>query len=201
MKRIIITSTLILLLMCCAYASDSTVEINGIDFEIPDKYFGGELDDNKYELENIFSIRCIDDNVPNAIGLWAEEHDYTQDLTIASHPVRYFYQYNEYVHDNQSHAYFASGDSVYEITWAGNEITDDIEKLIKSTPPSNIDEDSFYSALDISYELYKTDKIEKLNQDAQYNHLEAKYHSLSNHQNSHDNTRFKEILITYYNNH
>ncbi len=200
MKRIIITSTLILLVMCCAYASDSTVEINGIDFEIPEKYLGGELNDNEYELEDIFSIRCIDDNIPNAIGLWAEEHDYTKDLTIDNHPVRYFYQYNEYVHDNQSHAYFVSEDSVYEITWTGNEITDDIEKLIKNTPSSNIDEDGFYNALDISYELYKADKIEKLNQDAQYNNLEAKYHSLSK-DNNNDDTRFKEILITYYNNH
>lgn len=200
MKRIIITSTLILLVMCCAYASDSTVEINRIDFEIPEKYLGGELNDNEYELEDIFSIRCIDDNIPNAIGLWAEEHDYTKDLTIDNHPVRYFYQYNEYVHDNQSHAYFVSEDSVYEITWTGNEITDDIEKLIKNTPSSNIDEDGFYNALDISYELYKADKIEKLNQDAQYNNLEAKYHSLSK-DNNNDDTRFKEILITYYNNH
>ena len=199
MKKIVIMSTLILLLMCCAYADDSTVEINEIEFEIPDTYQSGELDNNEYELENIFSIRCVDDNVPKAIGLWAEEHDFTKDLTIDNHPVRYFCQYNEYVHDNYSHAYFVSGNSVYEIAWAGNEITDDIEKLIKNTPPSNINEDAFYNTLDMSYDIYKVEKIEKLNQDAQYNNLEAKYHSLS--QDNNDNTRFKELLITYYNTH
>ena len=178
----------------CAYAND-TIKINNVEFEIPEKYTDGELDDNQYRLDNIFSIRCIDDDVAKAIGLWASESESSEDLDIGNHPVRHFCQYNKYVDGNHSHAYFTSGKSVYEISWNGKEIDRDIEKLIKNTPKSKIDEDSFYKALDKSLDIYKEQKKDKLNQESEYNYIEAKY---SSQQDSYDDTRFKQILFTYY---
>ena len=198
MKKIFIIA-IIFLIIGCAYAqNNSTISINGVEFEIPDKYQGGELNNGKYQLDNVFSIRCIDDTLAESIGLWAQESDYTSNLTIGNHPVRHYCQYNQYVKGNQSHAYFISGQSAYEISWTGSEIDSDIESLIKNTPDSKISADDFYDALDDSIDIYKQQKINKLNQDAEYNYLETKYLSQYSQQNTNDNTRFKEILLTYY---
>lgn len=193
MRKILIMLTLTIFLAGSTYA----IDINGVEFDIPSQYQGGEMDDGEYDLDNVFSIRCVDDNVARAIGLWAEEQEFSEDTNIENHPVRHYCQYNPYVGGNHSHAYFVSGKSVYEIAWTGEEITLDIEKLIKNAPESEIDDYAFYSVLDESYNIYKQDKIDRLNEDGEYNTLEAKYQSKT-HQNTPDDTRFKEILYTYY---
>ena len=198
MKKIFIILTVGLLIMGCAYASNSTMKINGIDFELPEKYQGGELKNNGYQLDNTFSIRCIDDNLIKTIGLWAVEKDFSEDLNIGDHPVRHYCQYNRYVNGNHSHAYFASGESVYEISWIGHEINTDIENIIKTTPKSKIDDDTFYDGLDKSVHIYKDLKKDELNKDSEYNYLEAKYNLQSSQQNPNDN-RLKEILLMHYN--
>ena len=190
---------LTVLFVGCAYGQNhSTVEINGVEFNIPDKYMGGELKNGKYQLDNIFSIRCIDDDMANAIGLWAEESDLSSNLTIGKHPVRHYCQYNQYVKGNNSHAYFTSGNSAYEISWLGNEIDQDIVNLINNTPDSEISADDFYNALDNSFKIYKQQKIDKLNSDGEYNYLNAKYKSSYSKHDVRDDTKFKEILLTYH---
>lgn len=67
----------------------------------------------------VISQFCVDDNIPKAIGLWIAEQDFGEDISVGKHPVRHFYQYNATVEGNDSHAYFASGKSVYEISWVG----------------------------------------------------------------------------------
>ena len=196
MKKIFLITT-IFLLIGCAYAQNSTIAINNVEFKIPEKYQGGELNNGKYQLDNVFSIRCIDDNPMKVIGLWAEESDYSNDLTIGNHPVRYYCQYNQYVHGNQSHAYFASGDSIYEITWTGEEINTDIKNLIKNTPKSNINEDEFYKTLDESIDIYENERIDSLNSDAEYNYLESKFNSQSLQDTGYD-SNLNEILLTFF---
>lgn len=188
--------TLTLMILGCVNAMNSTIEINGIDFKIPPKYQGGETGLDMYKLDNTFSIRCVDDNIAQAIGLWAVEKDFSHELEIENHPVRHYCQYNQYVNGNHSHAYFASGNSVYEISWTGAEIDGEIENLIKNTPKSEINDDAFYDALDKSIDIYKELKKEKLNEDAMYNYLEAKYQSQQK-QTSPEDTSFKEILLTH----
>lgn len=187
-----------MLLISTAAAQNNVININGVDLELPNKYTGGKLVDGEYKLNNTFSIKCIDNKLEKSIGLWATEKDFEENLTIEGHPVKHYCQYNEYVGGNHSHAYFASGDSVYEISWTGKEINTDIEKLIKNTPKSNIDEDTFYTLLDKAIDTYKQEKIDKLNSDGEYNYLETKINS-KNYPDASDDTRFKEILLTYYN--
>ena len=194
MKKLIIL-ILLIFLMGCVYAQDS-IEINDVEFYIPSQYQGGYISEDYYRLDNEFLIECVNDNVPDAIGLWASENEYCKDLNIDGHPVRHYYQYNQYVHDNQSHLYFASDESIYEIAWTGNQITKDIKNLIKNAPKSKISDDEFYYALDKSIEIYKQQKIDKLNQDSEYNYHEAKYQS--HNPDTHDDRKFKEILLTYY---
>ena len=197
MKKLLFILLISIILAGSAYAGSDNIEINGADFKIPSKYLGGEFDDNEYKLDNIFSIKCIDDDVAGTIGLWAVESDSSENLNIKNHPVRHYCQYNRYVGSNHSHAYFASGESVYEIAWTDEEITGDIEKLIENTPESKIDDDRFYNALDESVKIYKENKNSNLNQEAEYNYIEAKYHSQQS-PNTPDDTRFKQILFTYY---
>ncbi len=197
-KKIFIILIFIIFISGVWAQNDSHITINNVTFEIPSKYQGGELSVNKYKLENEFSIECVDDNLEEHIGLWACESDYEENLTIGKHPVRYYYQYNQYIHNNQSHAYFTSGDSVYEIVWTGNEITKEIEDMIKNTPKSQIDNDAFNYVLDKSIELYKKERTDKLNQDSEYNYLEAKYKSSKPAGEKQDDTPFKKILLTYY---
>ena len=195
MKRILILLIAIFLIGCVWAQNDSIKTIDGIDFEIPAEYHGGNLTGTKYEFEDEFSIECIDKNIPKHIGLWASENDYSRDLSIGNHPVRHYCQYNQYIKANQSHAYFASENSIYEIVWTGNNITKDMEKMIKNTPSSKISDDEFKNMLDNSIKIYKQEKIDRLNSDAEYNYLEAKYSSADTDKN--DNAKFNEILLTY----
>lgn len=197
-KKIFIPLIAIILIGGVWAQNDSNITLNNVNFEIPSKYQGGELDNNRYELKNEFSIECVDENLEKHIGLWACEKDYEKNLTIGKHPVRYYCQYNQYIHDNQSHAYFASGDSVFEVVWTGNEITKKIEDMIRNTPPSKIDNDAFNYVLDKSIELYKKERTYKLNQDSEYNYLETKYKSSQFKDRKQEDTHFKEILLTYY---
>ena len=197
MKKILIFTMLLFILIGCAFAS-STIKINDAEFQLPSKYQGGELDEDSYKLNNTFSIRCIDDDDAKAIGLWASENEYDNDLNIGNHPVRHFYQYNKYVGGYHSHAYFASDNSCYEIAWTGKEITSDIEKLINNTPSSEIDSDAFYDTLNKAVDIYKEQKIDKLNSDGEYNYLEARQQTQLHQHQSRDDTRFNQILLTYY---
>ena len=183
------------------YANNDAVEIDNVTFKIPPKYQGGEFENSFYRLDGNFSIGCVDDNIPDAIGLWASEQDFSEDVSVGKHPVRHFCQYNAYVEGNDSHAYFASGDSVYEISWVGEKIDSDIRKLIESAPPSKMSDDDFYDLLDMSYDIYKLERLQQDESDAQYNYLEAKYNEQLKQtkiDQRHDN-RMKELWITYIN--
>jgi hypothetical protein len=198
MKKIMILIITSIFLIGCVYAQEDSLEINGITFKVPEEFCGGDNITNGYRYDNNFSIICIDEDIPNAIGLWAMEYDYTNDLKIGKHPVRHYCKNNEYVGDNHSHAYFASGKSIYEISWVGKNITNDIENLIKNTPKSKINDDAFYEKLDESVKIYKLQKIDKLNQEAEYDYLESKYNVQNNQKPTHDDTQFKQILLSHY---
>ncbi len=197
MKKILIILIAILIFTSCVHAQDNTtVEINGVIFEIPEKYQGGHTYKNGYSAD-YFHLTCIDENIAKSIGLWACEKDYEENLTISNHPVKFYYQYNPHSKDNYSHVYFASGNSIYEISWLGNNITPDIEKLIKDATPSKINEDKFYSILDDSIKTYKITKTQQDEWDAENNYFEAKNHEpLSKNQ---DDRRTKELLIILMN--
>lgn len=188
-----------LILVSSFMVTISAVDVNGIDFKIPNKYLGGETKSDGYQLENIFGIFCIDDNLPQRVGFWASESDHNDSLDIDNHPVRYYYSYNQYVSDNMSHAYFSSGNSFYEIFWVGNQITPDIEKLIKDTPDSEIGNDSFNSIVDNAIDTYIKDRDDQLSYDSLYNDYEARSSSKSGYGKT-NYDRLREGYITFYNN-
>lgn len=56
MKRILMAMILATIIVSCVYADSQSIELNGASFEIPSKYQGGKLTDNRYSLDNNFSI-------------------------------------------------------------------------------------------------------------------------------------------------
>lgn len=70
-------------------------------------------------------------------------------------------------------------------------ITSDIKQLIENTPESNIDDKNFYITLDNEIKEYKNEKINKLNQENEY---------FKSPEVSSDDSRIKEILLSYYSN-
>lgn len=123
-KKIFLSLLLIALIISigCANAVDSsnwkTVKINDVDFKIPPKYQGGDINNDHtnyhYNDLNTFGILCIDDYIASSYGCW---HNFKgKNLTIGSHDVAYFYQYNNFAKHDVSHAYFSSGDSIYCIS-------------------------------------------------------------------------------------
>ena len=151
--------------MGCANAVDSsnwkTVKINDVDFKIPPKYQGGDINNNHtnyhYNDLNTFGILCIEDYIASSYGCW---HNFKgKNLTIGSHDVAYFYQYNNFAKHNVSHAYFSSGDSIYCISWGSGEMTDEMEEIIINTPDSSYDTATFYGILNEAKQDYEKEMV------------------------------------------
>ena len=66
-----------------------------------------------------------------------------------------------------------------------------IKQLIENTPESNIGDKNFYITLDNEINEYKNEKINKLNQENEY---------FKSPEVSSDDSRIKEILLSYYSN-
>ncbi len=97
-KKLFLSLLLIALIisMGCANAVDSsnwkTVKINDVDFKIPPKYQGGDINNDHmnyhYNDLNTFGILCIEDYIASSYGCW---HNFKgKNLTIGSHDVAYF---------------------------------------------------------------------------------------------------------------
>lgn len=146
----------------CVYAVDSsdwnTVRVNDVDFKIPPKYDGGEMVDSYYTFKdlNTFGILCVDDYLANNYGYWYNFKG--ENLTIGTHDVAYFTQYNKYVNHDVSHAYFSSGNSIYCICWNGGEMNEEIEEIIINTPDSSYDTSRFYEILNEAKHEHDTEE-------------------------------------------
>ena len=165
-KKLFLSLLLIALIisMGCANAVDSsnwkTVKINDVDFKIPPKYQGGDINNDHmnshYKDLNTFGILCIDDYIASNYGCWHNLKG--KNLTIGSHDVAYFYQYNNFAKHDVSHAYFSSGDSIYCISWGSGEMTDEIEAIIINTPDSSYDTSTFYGILNEAKQEYDNEQ-------------------------------------------
>ena len=97
-KKLFLSLLLIALIISvgCVNAVDSsnwkTVKVNDVDFKIPPKYQGGEINTARtnyhYNDLNTFGILCVDDYLPSSYGCWYNFKG--KNLTIGSHDVAYF---------------------------------------------------------------------------------------------------------------
>lgn len=165
-KKLLLSLVLIVLILSigCVSAVDSsnwtTVKVGDVNFKIPPQYQGGDMNnentDYHYEDLNTFGILCVDDYLPSNYGYWYNFKG--KNVTIGSHDVVYFSQYNSYAKHDVCHAYFSSGDSIYCISWKGGEMTDEIEEIIINTPDSSYDTNTFYSILNDAKQSYDDEK-------------------------------------------
>lgn len=94
-KKLLLSLLLIALIISvgCVNAVDSsnwkTVKVNDVDFKIPPKYQGGEINTARtnyhYNDLNTFGILCVDDYLPSSYGCWYNFKG--KNLTIGSHDV------------------------------------------------------------------------------------------------------------------
>lgn len=166
-KKLFLSLLLIALIISvgCVNAVDSsnwkTVKVNDVDFKIPPKYQGGEINTARtnyhYNDLNTFGILCVDDYLPSSYGCWYNFKG--KNLTIGSHDVAYFHEYNNFAKHNVSHAYFSSGDSIYCISWGSGEMTDEMEEIIINTPDSSYDTATFYGILNETKQDYEKEMV------------------------------------------
>lgn len=133
----------------------SAVEIRGVDFEIPDKYSGGELKSYGYIFNNedTFSILCIDFLMPTKFDEWNIESLSSENITVGSHEAVHYVNKK-----NISHLIFSVGDSIFCISWNSSKITPEIEKLVNDSPNSNLTSQQFHSKLENELAEYAADK-------------------------------------------
>lgn len=157
MKRLIIITSIFLLMGCCYAGEYSTVNVNGVDFEIPSEYAGGDIKDNKYVYKDLrtFAILCVDDYLVNNFGGWASTCDYAQEITINGRPCTLLIMYNKYIDANVSYLYFPVKESVYCICFKSDNITPEISHIVETAPDYNMSSDTFYGLLDEAYAEYK----------------------------------------------
>lgn len=188
MKKLFIIFILVLILSVSVIAAEDssdwkTVTIAGNDFKVPLEYSDGELSDNKYQIENWnnFAILCVDKYLESNYGFVASTADHSEKMTINGHPAIYFCGYNNYEETNLSRVYFASGNSIYCISYKGSNLSSNVSEIVSSSNPSLMSADDFYSKLDDALEEHEIKEMIDLNTpDNRY----YSYDSPSNYDNS-----------------
>lgn len=188
MKKIIILS-LIFLLIGCVYAGEySTVNVGGVNFEIPSEYSGGNVKSNQYVYKDLrtFAILCVDDYLVNNFGGWASTCDYAQEISIDGRPCMLLIMYNKYIDANVSYLYFPVNKSVYCICFKSDNITPEISHIVETAPDYNMSSDTFYGLLDEAYDKYKERQFWDASNDDTYDYISE--------QNSHENNRDEQFI-------
>ena len=141
MKKIILVMS-IFVLVGCVYAEEfSTVNVNGVDFEIPSKYANGDSSKGKYVFNDLrtFAILCVDDYIVSNYGGFYKICD-------SSH---------KYIDNNVSYLYFPCEKSVYCICYQGNDVNGSISHIVESASPSNMSDETFYGLLNEAYKEHQ----------------------------------------------
>lgn len=158
--------------MGCAWADDFVkVNINGVDFEIPQEFSSGKLEKTRYVFEDsrTFAIMCVDDYIINNYGASYDIADYKQDLTIGNRPAKLLTSYNNYINDNVSDLYFPVNKSVYCICFRGNTVNSSISHIVESAPQSGMSSDNFYGLLKEAYDEHETRQyLDRMSDDDSY---------------------------------
>lgn len=157
MKKIILVMS-IFVLVGCVYAEEfSTVNVNGVDFEIPSKYANGDSSKGKYVFNDLrtFAILCVDDYIVSNYGGFYKICDSSQKMTVGDRPCMHLVIYNKYINNNVSYLYFPCEKSVYCICYQGNDVNGSISHIVESASPSNMSDETFYGLLNEAYKEHQ----------------------------------------------
>lgn len=166
-------------------SSWTSQKVGNVNFKIPPKYENGHIENPDYfVITNIFvfAIRYIDSYsfLKSSYGDDVSSSDtvYVENQFIADHAASVIYQEKnidrkEY---NVTYVYFPVKDEIYCISYSGDNLTPEVEEMIKNTPRQNISNEDFYGRLLSA----KNDYIKESND---YNNNYNDYYSYSNRNN------------------
>ncbi|MBQ6100172.1 MAG: hypothetical protein IJL02_09990 [Methanobrevibacter sp.] len=169
LKKLIILIFALFLLMNAVSSIDSSnwtkASVGYEEFKIPPQYenpyksdfhmyqFGEDIDE--------FTIRYVNPNIMELYGYFLEHNSYIKKVEVSGHDAIHFMTYDRHDETNNSKLWFSAGEEFYYITWRGNNITPEIEEIVKSASKSNYTHDEFYKVLNDEFQNYKiVDAIE-----------------------------------------
>ena len=163
LKKLIILILAIFMLMNAVNALDSSnwseAKIGFEEFKIPPQYENPYSSDfNMYEYDydiDVFTIRYVNPRIMDLYGYFLEKNSYIEKVNVGGHDAVYFLSYDRNDEANNSKLWFSAGDEFYYIAWRGNNITPDIEEVVKSASDSSYNKTEFYSILNDNYQNYK----------------------------------------------
>ena len=149
------------------------ITVNNVNFKVPDKYFnesGDKTYAKSYKYGNKFSIySCMDYNtLKNYYGKESTSKGVMdiEQTSISGHDVIHIYNdyhspWGDYGGLNKSYVFFSTGNKIFEISFNGDTLTDEIAEIIKSTPESEMSQDVFLNKLDNAQRDYVREDYEK----------------------------------------
>ena len=153
MKRIIIILLILVFLLPVCAGAESTVNVDGVDFTIPQKYSGGELTDSCYMLNNAYTFRILslasEKNLKLNFGYDSSSDDVLdiRESYVGGHNAVVIYSNKTICEHEVVSIYYACGDKIFVISYNGSEVTPEIEKMIENTPESSISGETLYNTL------------------------------------------------------
>ena len=153
MKKIILLIIILAFVLPACAGDNSTVDIDGVDFIIPEEYQGGDLSDTSYMKGSGFNFRILSlssyKNLKFNFGSDSLNDD-VLDITeryVGGHAAVVIYSNISSCEHEVITIYFATGDTIYLVCYNGSEVTPEIEKMIENTPASSMSDETFYNKL------------------------------------------------------
>ncbi len=166
MKKIILIFLVLALTLPICASADSSVTIDGVDFNIPEAYIGGNMTNNTYIVDSPYTFEIMSlgeyKNLRFNFGYDSLDDEVisVNETSIGDHSVVAIHANKTICDHDVITVYFQTGDTIFKISYNGSQITPEIEKIINNTPKSSVPSDVFYNELVVAQEGYVED-IEK----------------------------------------
>lgn len=179
------------------------INIDGVDFKLPPEYegghFSGETNHTTYMLETVFdfSINSMYNKarLEDEYGYASTDEDLTSfdKKTVGKHIVILLHSYNSICEHNVTYAFFVVNKTIFSISYNGINLTNNLKKMISSTPKSELSKKKFFKRLDEAQKDYLEDQREY---EEYYEYTES-YRSNMRNNYKHHNHDFASYYIAY----
>ena len=153
MKKIFLLIIILAFVLPACAGDNSTVDIDGVDFIIPEEYQGGDLSDTSYMKGSGFNFRILSlssyKNLKFNFGSDSLDDDVLDinESYVGGHAAVVIYSNISACEHEVITIYFATGDTIFLVCYNGSEVTPEIEKMIENTPASSMSDETFYNKL------------------------------------------------------
>ena len=166
------------------------ITVNKVVFKIPEKFSNGEMnkDNTCYEHGDPFDFLIFSlikyNNLKRMYGSSVTSNGLidVEETEIDGHPAVVLYLHNDFYNHDYLEVFFATGKKIFRIHYNSDNVTDELKEIIKSTPKSEMSEETFLNKLDNAQRDYiqeNNDKNLELNLEDYY----RTYNDKHNHEN------------------